>query len=576
MSLNNILDQNLLRSRFDRIFTETVFLPRCKPKILIVTDGGLGFGTGGFDLGRFIEAITTHASVTLQPVVTLAHRGAHPSPVSIGGVSYPVKTNFNFNTANPSVTKTNYDQVWLFGINSAGPISDAEVQKIAAFMNAGGGVFATGDHATLGSAISARLPRIRHMRDWASVPMGLETLPTATRRIDTVVNPGTNALYEFHDQSDNIPQRIYPNYAVTGPGAGTWTATIHPLLRMPGAPLSRTAGNPAQFSNDMDVLPDHPHESECFEISTTSRPAALNGTYTQAGLNFAEFPAAASGGGKVGAEIVAFSVSGGRSVQNGNWKPPVRPRMFGAMAAFDGHRANPLPGQAARPGRIVCDATWHHYVNINLDGSGSGRTGLGTGTGAGFVPSANLLKIYRYYQNILDWIQPSNRRICWVLYRLVAIRFHPALFEELVDPGELRLPGQVEALGRGAIELLRDAEGEDAGRQLVFDALRTDEKTAAIVDRLAAETEEPTPIDEEGFVAQALGQALIDLAQALPALDDARLEKAFADKGHEALEKKVHASIAAGARAAVEQQAKSFAARAKAIERIRKSAGELA
>jgi len=576
MTLSNILDQNLLRSRFERTFTETIFLPRCRPKILIVTDGGLGFGSGGFDLGRFIEAITTHASVTLQPIVTLAHRGAHPSPVSIGGVSYPVKTGFVFNTATPALTKANYDQLWLFGINATGGITDAEVQKIAAFMNAGGGIFATGDHATLGSAISARLPRIRHMRDWASVPMGLEPLPTAQRRIDTVVNPGSNGLYEFEDQSDNIPQRIYPNYAVTGPGAGSWTATIHPLLRMPGAPLSRTAGMPSQFSNDMDVLPDHPHESECFEISTTSKASALNGTYTLAGLNFAEFPTAASGGGKVGAEIVAFSVSGGRSVLNGDWKPPVRPRMFGAMAAFDGHKANPLPGQTARPGRIVCDATWHHYVNINLDGSGSGRTGLGTGTGAGFVPSANLLKIYRYYQNILDWVQPSNRRICWVLYKLVSIRFHPALFEELVDPGELRLPGQVEALGRGAIQLLREAEGEDAGRQLVFDALRTDEKTAGIADHLAAESSEPTPIDEESFVARAIGQALIDLAQALPALDDAKLEKAFGDKGHEALEKKVHASIAAGAAVAIDHQAKTLAIRAKTIEGLRKTARELA
>ena len=42
----------------------------------------------------------------------------------------------------------------------------AEVEAIAAWMNAGGGVFATGDHALLGASMCHKIPRVRSMRKW--------------------------------------------------------------------------------------------------------------------------------------------------------------------------------------------------------------------------------------------------------------------------------------------------------------------------------------------------------------------------------------------------------------------------
>ena len=38
------------------------------------------------------------------------------------------------------------------------------------------------------------------------------------------MNPGDDDLYEFVDQSDAIPQRIYLNYKVTDLGAGVFMA----------------------------------------------------------------------------------------------------------------------------------------------------------------------------------------------------------------------------------------------------------------------------------------------------------------------------------------------------------------
>ena len=44
-------------------------------------------------------------------------------------------------------------------------------------------------------------------------PAGVVGIPEQ-EGFDTVVDPGANGLYEFEDQSDAIPQRIYPNYDV--------------------------------------------------------------------------------------------------------------------------------------------------------------------------------------------------------------------------------------------------------------------------------------------------------------------------------------------------------------------------
>ena len=35
------------------------------------------------------------------------------------------------------------------------------------------------------------------------------------------------------------------------------------------------------------------------------------------------------------------------------------------QATYDGHRAD--------VGRVVCDSTWHHFVNVNLTGIFEGR-----------------------------------------------------------------------------------------------------------------------------------------------------------------------------------------------------------
>ena len=516
----------------------------CRPRILALVDGLSYRSNDGFGLSRFLEAITVAPGVTTKPVITLAHRSVHPTPtVAIGPDNYTVINNFNFSTAATPVTLANYDQVWIFGIG-AGPfaLSNAEVGVLSEFMNGGGGVFATGDHASLGQSLSGSLPRVRHMREWRSattggVPMGTETdAALAVNRIDTVVNPGTNALYEFNDQSDEIPQRIYPNYRVTdtdGAGGSAWSATGHPLLMLPGAPTSRASTDPgggsSGFTKDMDVLPDHPHESVCYEVSAAG---VLGGAYNIAGQNFPEFqPSAANPAQRVGAQIVAYAVSGGRSVLNGLWKPPVRPRMFGVISAYDGRQAQPYAGKTQRPGRIVCDSTWHHYVNINLDGTGSGRTGLGTGVGAGFVPSPDLEKIYTYYRNIVRWLQPANRVWCSLFWDLAAVRLHPNLFEELVDRDRLTSWRDWVGLGREARQLLSTVYGPEHVRDEITGLLQSEDKTAQIGDAIASGVLGGTAMDGDELVDGVLGGLLVQMAQILPEDLDAERAKSALGQG---------------------------------------------
>ena len=517
---------DILRATLDARFTPELidrWQRPCRPRLLVLIDGLNYLPSDGFGLSRFVQAITEAPGVSTRPIVTLAHRGGHSSPVMIGTQNYPILTNFNFATAATAVTLANYDQIWIFGIGAgAFSLSNAEVAVISLFMNNGGGVFATGDHASLGRALCGSLPRIRHMREWQSVPMGTEPDVTiAVNRIDTVVNPGANGLYEFADQSDAIPQRIYPNYRVTdtdGLAGSAWQATVHPLLMLPGAPATRSSGDAgggaSGFTKDMDVLPDHPHESVCYDVSS---PGVLSGTYTVGGQNFPEFQAnAANPAQRVGAEIVAFAVSGGRSVWNGAWKPPVRPRMFGVISAYDGRLAQPYPNQSQRPGRIVCDSTWHHYVNINLDGTGSGRSGLGTGSGAGFTPSPDLEKIYTYFRNIVRWLQPANRIWCSIFWDLSAIRVHPSLFEELLDRDRLSGWREWVGLGREANQLLSLAYGPETLRDLVSGLLQSDPNTAQIGDTIANGQLAGTPVNGDELLEGIVGGLLVRMAQILP------------------------------------------------------------
>jgi hypothetical protein len=433
---------NLELARFaGNQFSEALLTFPCPQKVLMVTDGSLNFGPGFFGLSEFVSIVAAAGHS-----VSTAHRS--------GGNAATIAGAFDFSTAAVAVTRANYDQLWLFGFSGA-PISAPEQAVIANFMKAGGGIFATGDHETLGQGMGANIPRVRGMRNWSSVPMSSPT------RLDTVLDAGTDGIKQFNDQANAVPQRTYPVFFSNGGSdfvATTWA--VHPVLR--------------HVSGAVDCMPDHPHESECFA------PAPFAGNF--AGVE--EWPAPLVGGARIAAQVVSVSVSAGRFVVSGaptgtGTKPPVKPRSFGGISAYD--------GDAARVGRVVCDSTWHHFVNINLNGSGAGVDSAGNpfqGLYVGGVQTAEYKKIQSYYLNTVRWLAPLGRRSCWPFVVSALARFDFELMEFALPQPHPCPWDPLLQIGLVAEQVVNRHWGPGAVADIVSAMLDTAEAPAALVELL--------------------------------------------------------------------------------------------
>ncbi len=350
-----------------------VFFPikwwlRCTVKILIVTDssGSGGYGTSaGFHLGHILTILGDDPWSHVIFEVTKAHRSTEATADI---------QNFRFNTHDLSV----YSQIWLFGIErTADPLSQEELKVLSEFMDGGGGVFATGDHENLGQAMCAEVPRVRSMRRWYHPnpgPAGEPVAPDQTggMRLDTVMDtdPGTPGLQG--NQSDKVPQPIRPRYYTRTTGTGIIhrvTTYPHPVLCGPDGVIT--------------YLPDHMHEGLC-EV-----PANLTNTFTFDGYTTREYPA--PGGVQSAPEVIAWATT--RNTTNAE---------FGVLAAYDGHGAG--------VGRVVVDATWHHWFNINLTGFLAATNPANPGYDPSVVPRWEAIKAY--FRNVGVWLARPSLQNC--------------------------------------------------------------------------------------------------------------------------------------------------------------------
>jgi hypothetical protein len=194
-----------------------------KISILMVLDGPPGsshyatFGPGDqntdpstgdafFGLSEVVATLVSGGPLFSAFTVTKAHRDT-----DVRGAADI--ENFRFDQHNIS----GYDEIWLVGVAPEGgtpsTMSDAELGALGAFMNSGGGVFATGDHEDLGVIMCGRVPRVRAMRKWYYPYPGPNGEPVAppsigVDRVETT-QPGHNESFvHFDDQSDDIPQPL--------------------------------------------------------------------------------------------------------------------------------------------------------------------------------------------------------------------------------------------------------------------------------------------------------------------------------------------------------------------------------
>lgn len=105
------------------------------------------------ELVRILEAVTTELPYHVNIEVTTAR---HASSHGTGGTDLAA---FRFTA--PELA--GYDQVWLITAGGAPELTPGELTALWAFMQGGGGLYATGD----GADLFRRIPRVRGMRNWS-------------------------------------------------------------------------------------------------------------------------------------------------------------------------------------------------------------------------------------------------------------------------------------------------------------------------------------------------------------------------------------------------------------------------
>ncbi len=397
-----------------------------------------------FTLSHLINTLRNSASPTFT--VDTASRGFNaagtfpdnitnttPDPyATLKGPDPNNPTPFHFD--DPGLDLTVYDEIWLFGDEGydggtpigpvpapgtaePGRLSDSELAKITAFMNAGGGIFAVGDHDGLGAGMSGFIPRVRYMRKWFQMGDPSSGLPPlwvgnwpggGGTRVDTLQKGATDVgnVFFFDDQSDDLPQPL------------TVLVPSHPVVQ--GA------------TGVLTVYPDHMHEGEVIAPTGAmlAQTSGNDATLSFAGPNFTEFPAI--GTYQAPPAVLATSVVGtGVPLQGHETEvPPGAPedlpcenKNFSAdssvcnvrsgnnanntLAAYDGHTVN--------VGRIVTDSSFHHFLDLNLLGDPcSSITTKQQGFNASAKGQAVLKELEAFYVNIATWIAWTDRKFYFV------------------------------------------------------------------------------------------------------------------------------------------------------------------
>ena len=536
-------------------------------KVLIVTDGGGGFKhsikvgnefRNAFHLAEFVDVLqsTVWNGFTLQ--ITKAHR-ENRVEADIGADL----VNFKFDTHDLSA----YDEILLFPIlrdndsisvpfgqpSRSSNATDEEVKAIAEFMDAGGGVFATGDHEDLGAGLCSRLPRVRNMRRWYWNEKGPNGEPVAPQgdyadRFDTLraghdYNPANpNANYQFDDQSDNIAQQIAPKIFETKGSRYLRQKWPHPVLCSPEGMIR--------------YLPDHAHEGRC-EV-----PANMGLNVTVADYNQQEYPPLPDGNPLEPVVVANATVIGGHATLGKNGV--VNAATFGVIGAYDGHRTSRA---GRRLGRVVVDATWHHFFNINLTGDLNSPTlAKRQGFYAPLLPGQqdHYKMIKHYFRNIVYWLIPAHRR-ARLLHHLLTTMVRDAQFYELNPVSKIRYFGEVDlshiiTLGKLADAYFRQAHGACFTLQILpiilyeIDPLRRfwERFEPRVNPWIPERLKNPVPanIDEQFFVNAMLGSTVLAALQAkndLGITDDVEWNKDFNEKSFDLFEKHLPDMLSIGA-----------------------------
>lgn len=364
---------------------------RCTIRVLVVTDGnGCHFGSGGWGLSIALGALQHDLPPWVHISVTKAHHASSSVTTQAQDPAADI-VGLRFD----SVDLSDYDQVWFFATASQGGGSDAltdgEVAQLWAFMQAGGGIFATGDHEDLGEALCGGIPRVATMRLWRyGAPAATPEQPEAPAAF--MAGFGENDTITGGSEFDGVPQAIVP--AVYSNSLSLFFRREYPHPLLCGA------------DGRVTVLPDHMHEGQCLI------PPDLGRTVSPAGTPEREYPDRE--GTPYPPDVIATS-----SI-NRSGAPVV-----GVIGAYDGHAVTAVTGGV---GRVVVDSTWHHWFDMNTEQFSVPHAAVAAAARDGRAPApsddapaAAWEQIRDYMQNVALWLAPPalqrclRRRGLWLL-----------------------------------------------------------------------------------------------------------------------------------------------------------------
>jgi hypothetical protein len=382
--------------------------------ILVVVDTEISTDPGNsFGVARVIELIRNTAIGCMRFRVDIALRdGSAQSVTASPTPTQPKYVGFRFDMMQAGVHVIDkYEQIWCFGFkpdNSglgddrigmafAFPASDAELTKLDQWMTAKkGGLFGTGDHDYLGASMCHRIPRLGTMRRWTNAD-GVPPIGTPDR-IDTL-RPPSAAYMPGAPGQQSLDNNLHQGDLTVQPirwvaDDSHWVSLFvrhkrpHPVLCHP------TLG-------PIDVMPDHAHEGLC----VPNPDLAANKKFVAQ----PEYPDATGGGAKPAPKIIAYGsnlaqppylfTKGVQPARNNN---PM-------IAVYDGHPAG--------VGRVGCDSTWHHWMDVNIDDMR-------------IANNTDWKKISRYFQNLAVWLCPPGFTTRCFYLSVLASHFQVVGFQE--------------------------------------------------------------------------------------------------------------------------------------------------
>jgi hypothetical protein len=151
---------------------------------------------------------------------------------------------------------------------------------------------------------------------------------------------------------------------------------------------------------------------------------------------------------------------------------------------------------------------------------------------------------------MVAWLQPANRIWCSLWWDLVAVRFSPSIFEELLEADKLVNWRDLVGLGREARALMSEVQGNQSLSDRVMGLMLADGRMQEAGGLMASGQAAASGLDTDEMMDGMVGALLLEVAARVPSFADEKTLRAALEKGPEphlmGLQKALARSLAQG------------------------------